>query len=334
VHSTNFAETVTVDARDLARRADPARAGTTHWSDYATGVACVLREHGIPFAGADLLVHGEVPLGSGLSSSAALELAVALALCDLAGVRPPGPQLAALCQQAENQYVGTRCGIMDQFASACGRAGHALLLDCRSLEYRLLPLDAGRKDADGSVTQLVVCNTMVRHQLSGGEYNRRREQCEGGVRVLAAHYPQVETLRDVTQAMLDEAAAVMDPLLWRRCRHVVSENARVAAAAEALLAADLARFGGLMRQSHQSLRDDYEVSCDELDLMVRLAEAVDGVHGARMTGGGFGGCTVNLVQASAIERFCAEVGSAYEAATGHRPEIHVCVAADGAAAWS
>ncbi|MEY4763174.1 MAG: hypothetical protein RLZZ200_3030, partial [Pseudomonadota bacterium] len=207
VHSVNFDDTVDVPSEFLRADVAPRESGVAaHWTDYVTGVIRVLREEGIPFEGANLALLGEVPLGSGLSSSAALELCVALAVCGLAGSSLPGPRLAELCQRAENVHVGTRCGIMDQFISACGRAGHALLLDCRSLDYRLLPL---AQHAGAPRTRLVVCNTMVRHELSGGEYNLRRAQCEAGVRALAAVDPAVKSLRDATMEMLDAAAPMM-----------------------------------------------------------------------------------------------------------------------------
>jgi galactokinase len=322
VRSTNFAETVVAPVPGPGSCA-PARDRAVHWMDYVLGVARALGQQGIALPGADLLIHGEVPLGSGLSSSAALEVALALALSAQAGAPLAPLALAEVCQRAENEYVGTRCGIMDQFASAHGRAGHALSLDCRSLDYELLPLDERG-------VRLVVCNTMVRHQLAGGEYNRRREECELGVRSLARWAPDLHSLRDVSPAVLRSHEAALDPLIHRRCRHVVTENARVLSAAAALRTADLVRFGKLMRESHQSLRDDYEVSCGELDLMVRLAEQGDGVYGARMTGGGFGGCTVNLVRTGAVPQFTASIAERYQQLTGLRPEIFVCEPADGA----
>jgi galactokinase len=289
-----------------------------------------LQQQGVALSGADLLIHGEVPLGAGLSSSAALEVSVGLALSELAGHRFDNVTLAKLCQRAENDYVGMRCGIMDQFACACGRAGHALWIDCRSLEHRLLPLD---KSLAGSASpmQLVICNTMVRHGLASSQYNRRRDECEQGVQALARIIPGVETLRDLSSAVLRTYAAQLDPVIYRRCRHIASENERVNAAAAALGRADLTGFGRLMRESHRSLRDDYEVSCDELDLMVRIAEQIDGVYGARMTGGGFGGCTVNVVRTDAVARFRSLIAQRYAQGTGHAPEIYVCEAADGAA---
>jgi galactokinase len=329
VHSANFAETRELPLPEP--RAAEARSGRgAHWIDYVCGVAWALQEQGIPLQGADMLIHGDVPLGAGLSSSAALEVAAGLALASIAGQPIEGLRLARICQRAENEYVGMRCGIMDQFASVFGRAGHALMLDCRTLEHRLLPLQWRSDDPDQSA-QLVICNTMVRHGLAGSEYNRRREQCELGVRGLSREIPGIEALRDVTSDMLRANRSALDPLIYRRCRHVITENARVVAAAHALGQADLAGFGRLMRESHDSLRDDYEVSCDELDLMVRLAGSIDGVYGARMTGGGFGGCTVNLVRAANVAQFRSRLAEGYARATGHRAEFYVCEAADGAA---
>jgi len=289
-----------------------------------------LQQHGVALVGADLLIHGEVPLGAGLSSSAALEVAVALALSSQAGNTLDRVTLAKIGQRAENDYVGMRCGIMDQFAAACGRAGHALKIDCRSLEHELVPLDQHTAGANAAA-QLVICNTMVRHRLAGGEYNRRREECEQGVRSLQQVLPGIEALRDVTLTQLEQHASILDPVVFRRCRHIITENARVVAAAAALKAGALKAFGRLMRESHQSMRVDYEISCHELDLMVRLAELADGVYGARMTGGGFGGCTVNLVRGDRVLPFRAMIAARYAAATGHTPEIYVCEAAEGAA---
>lgn len=331
VRSTNYAETLTVPLPSAGTAAHRRGEGT-HWVDYVVGVAQVLLAHGIVVGGADLLIHGEVPLGAGLSSSASLEVAVALALSTLAGGPPLDKiTLAKLCQRAENEYVGMRCGVMDQFASVFGRAGHAVLIDCRSLEHRLVPLQAPGVQQKPAA-QIVICNTMVRHHLAGGEYNRRREECEQGARALAQFEPGIATLRDVSKLALLRHEAKLDPTIFRRCRHVVSENQRVLAAAEALSAADLSRFGRLMSESHDSLRDDFAVSCDELDLMVRLAAGIDGVYGARMTGGGFGGCTVNLLRADAVSEFASLIRQRYSQATGHRPEIYVCEAAEGAAA--
>ncbi|MGH9673358.1 MAG: galactokinase [Bryobacteraceae bacterium] len=281
------------------------------WSDYVEGVAVMLERAGFRLEGADLAVDSTVPLGGGLSSSAALEVSSAKAL--LAG-RPCEPlELARICQQAESEFAGMRCGIMDQFAACLGREGHALLLDCRSLEYEALPLP--------EQIALVACNTMVKHELATGEYNRRREECEAAARQLG-----VSHLRD---ARLDQLDDLPDPLR-KRARHVVTENRRALDDAAALRAGVLTVFGRLMNESHASLRDDYEVSCAELDLMVRLAREPDGVSGARMTGGGFGGCVLALVDRGAVEAFTAHVREGYREATGVVPEIHACRAVGGA----
>jgi galactokinase len=328
VHSRNFDEECGAPL-PAATAVGGATRAAAHWMDYVCGVAWALQARGIPLVGADMMIAGNVPLGAGLSSSAALEVATALALASLAGVVPAGLELALACQQAENDYVGMRCGIMDPFVSVHGCAGHALLLDCRSLEHRLVALRA-REGAAGA--QLVVCNSMVRHSLAGSEYNQRRAQCEQGVKSLQRVLPSVTSLRDVTVADLDAHAASLDPLVLRRCRHVVTENVRVQAAAARLDAADLEQFGQLMNESHRSLRDDYAVSCSELDALVRIAGAIEGVLGARMTGGGFGGCTVNLVRESAVEGFRERLVAGYERVTGHVADTWVCAPAEGAGA--
>ncbi|HEU5453702.1 MAG TPA: galactokinase, partial [Terriglobales bacterium] len=294
------------------------------WTDYIFGVAAALGKAGIGVRGANLLVDGKVPIAAGLSSSAALEVSCGLALCALAGVDLAREELAKICQRAENEYVGARCGIMDQFIACTGKKGHAVLLDCRSLEYKYAPLPEG--------VALVLCNTMVKHSIAGGEYNRRREECEEGVRRLARKFPGIRALRDVTAEQLKRYAGELPAVVARRCRHVVTENGRVVRAAQALAAGDLGEFGELMYASHASLRDDYEVSSPELDLMVELARQQPGVIGARMTGGGFGGCTVNLVQASEAAEFRARVAAAYQQKTGVRPDIYITQAADGARA--
>jgi galactokinase len=296
-----------------------------HWSDFIRGVAAVLRNAGHELAGANLVIHGEVPLGAGLSSSASLEVATALALAAISGAHVPRLEMAKLCQKAEHEYVGTLCGIMDQFIAVFGAAGHALMLDCRSLEYQLLALPQD--------VRLVLCNSMVRHELASGEYNHRRADCEEGVKVLQAHLPGIRALRDVGVADLETWKEVLPARVYRRCRHIVTENQRVLEAAEALQRGDTGQFGDLMYQSHASLRDDYEVSCKELDLLVEIASSYPGVFGARMTGGGFGGCTVNLVGADASPSFQEHVARAYREATGINPEIYVCEPAQGAEAW-
>jgi galactokinase len=325
IHSENYSEQIEFDLDHLPT----AHAG--HWRDYAIGVAIMLVRSGKKLTGANLLIDGDVPQGAGLSSSASLEVAVGYALLDLGDSTPDysatehplidRTELALLCQQAENEFVGARCGIMDQFVVSHGQRGNALLLDCRSLEYRLLPLPEG--------TSLAICNTMVKHSIAKGEYNQRRAECEAGVRALSKYLPNVRALRDVTLADLKKYGRDLSDVVLRRCRHVVSENLRVQEAAEALDRRDLPAFGKLMLESHRSLRDDFEVSSAELDIMVELAEKAEGVYGSRMTGGGFGGCTITLVKAESVEAFRQIVPQGYERATGRKPEIYICTAADG-----
>jgi galactokinase len=314
IYSENYAEQVEFDLDNLP----PTRA--SHWSDYALGVAEMVVHSGVRLRGANLLVSGDVPQGAGLSSSASIEVAVGFTLLDLVGEPIDLTQLALLAQRAENEFVGAKCGIMDQFVSTHGKLDQALLLDCRSLDYRLLPL-AG--------VPLVISNTMVKHSLSQGEYNERRAECEEGVRKLAQHLPTAKALRDVTLDDLDVYGHELSDKVLRRCRHVITENTRCLQAADALDAGDLPAFGALMRQSHTSLRDDFEVSCAELDLMVELGEQVDGVYGTRMTGGGFGGCTITLMKSECVPAFQTSVSAGYEKVTGRIPEIYVCSAADG-----
>jgi len=315
IASENFSEELQFDLDD------PNPLPRKHWSDYPRGVAVIFEKTGHHLKGANLLICGEVPLGSGLSSSAAIEVATALALLGNSGIEIGQVALARMCQRAENEFVGMRCGIMDQFISLCGHAGQALMLDCRSLEYRLLPLP--------EEARLVICNTMVKHELASGEYNKRRADCEAGVRYLSRRLPHIKALRDLNSQELDQYGQELDETVMRRARHVVSEDERVQQAAEALASGDLKAFGQLMEQSHRSLRCDFEVSCAELDTMVELARKVEGVYGARMTGGGFGGCTINLVKASQVARFKDIVAQGYRQATGLTPQIFVLVAAEG-----
>ena len=316
IHSENFAEEIEVDLDDqnLARRG--------HWSDYPVGVAVMLERAGHRRHGARLHVRSEVPIGSGLSSSAAIEVATACALVANSGLKIDTRELALLCQKAENEFVGARVGIMDQFVSLFGQAQKALLLDCRSLEFELLPLPDN--------VRLIICNTMVKHELASSAYNERRAQCEAGVKHLAKFVPNVVALRDVTIGQLEQFGRDLPEVVYRRCRHVITENVRVMSAARALKDGDLREFGRLMAESHQSLRDDYEVSSKELDLMVELAREVEGVYGARMTGGGFGGCTVNLVNDEHVQPFRENVAPEYERITGLDPEIYICKASKGA----
>ena len=293
------------------------------WIDYVEGVGRVLERRGARLRGADLVLESDVPEGAGLSSSASLEVATGLALLSVAGCRLPADELALSGQAAEHEYVGTQCGIMDQLVAVRGRAGHALLIDCRSLEARPIPLDLGP-------ACLVVLDSGVKHELAASEYNRRRGECAQAVELLRATHPGLRSLRDLVPGDLASATAALPDALARRCRHVVTENARTVRAADVLAAGDLAAFGALMAASHRSLRDDYEVSCPELDALVDAASAQPGVLGARMTGGGFGGCTVNLVENPALDRALDAVRRTFARRFQREPRAFVCRAAAGA----
>jgi galactokinase len=318
VYSENFDEACDVDLDSIR----PGKSG--HWSDYVRGVAGVLESSGYKLRGADLAIASEVPLGSGLSSSAALEVSTAWALLSNSEINVDRNAIPQICQQAEHLYPETKCGIMDQFISCHGRAGHALMLDCRSLDFQLLPLP-------GDV-RLMVCNTMVRHEHASGGYNTRQGECQEGLRALQQALPEIRALRDVTIDELEQHRSRLSPLIYKRIRHVVTENERVKMAASALQAADMAKLGELMADSHRSLRDDYEVSTPELDLMVELARDQKDVYGARMTGGGFGGCTINLVHSARAGEVQQRLEQNYEAKTGLSPTIIICEASDGAGA--
>jgi galactokinase len=295
---------------------------TRQWCDYVIGVARVLQQRGHSLPGANLLVHGDVPIGAGLSSSAAIEVASALAITGVGRIAISLPEIAKLCRQAENEFVGARVGIMDQFVSCMAKKDQALLLDCRSLDFQLVPIPLG--------IRLVACNTMVKHDLATGAYNTRREECEQGTRYFAGKNPEIRALRDISVEMLERYANGLPPVIRKRCKHVVRENQRTIDLSHALSAGDWPRVGQLMRESHHSLRDLYEVSCRELDIMVDAAEGLPGFVGGRMTGGGFGGCTINLVREKNAEGFAAKVAERYRKATGIVPQTYLCAAGDGA----
>ena len=316
VYSENYGEERRFEAAAL-----PAKAGK-HWTDYPLGVISILAGEGHRIPGFSLSLWGDVPLGSGLSSSASVEVATALAVTGLIGVSYPGPVLARLCQRAENEFVGANCGIMDQFISANGAKDHALLLDCRDLSFLLAPIP--------NHVALVIANTMVKHAISGGEYTSRRAEVEAACAVIASHRPGVTFLRDATVEDLEKWGSEMTPNSLKRARHVITENTRTVAAAEALIAGDLATLGRLMAEAHWSYSKDFEASCDEADAMVELAQDLPGLIGARLTGGGFGGCTINLVEQSDAAQFVESLGSRYAAKTGIVPQIHICQASGGA----
>jgi galactokinase len=315
IYSENFDELIEANIEDLQPKA------TGKWADYPLGVAWSLHQAGYQINGANLAILGEVPLGAGLSSSAAIEVSSGYALLDSAGISVDLTKLALLCQRAENEFVGARCGIMDQFVSCHGRAGSALLLDCRSLDFQLLQIP--------SKLQLVICNTMVQHKLGTGEYNVRRSQCEEGVRELSKNLPGIHALRDVSLQDLEDNRTLLSETVYKRCRHVITENARTNALAQAMQTGKTELLSQLMADSHRSLRDDFEVSCHELDVIVDLATQQKGVYGARMTGGGFGGCTINLVNSADTNEFRSRVSAGYEAATGYHPNIYICEPSQG-----
>jgi galactokinase len=294
------------------------------WTNYVMGTAWALQELGIPLRGFDGIISGNVPRASGLSSSAALEVATAtafLAASDQSGALD-GVKIALAAQRAENKFVGVNCGIMDQYISVLGQEGQALLIDCRSLEYQLIPVP---KEA-----ALVIGNTKASRSLASSAYNERRRQCEEGVAILQTVLPDVRALRDVTSAQLEEHKGLLSETVYRRCRHVVGENERVLQTVEALKAGDLKTMGELMNASHSSLRDDYEVSSAALDAMVNAMRSVNGVYGARLTGAGFGGCAVALVQPGREQAVVDAIYEKYPKAANIWPEVYISQAGPGA----
>ncbi len=294
-------------------RPDP----NTHWANYVRGVFGALEQRGHRLSGMDLAYAGDVPVGAGLSSSAAVEMAAAVAANDLSALGLPALDLARVGQQAEHEYAGTHCGLMDQLISAVGQAGHAMLIDCRHLTWDAVPLP--------SEAAVLVLDTGKRRGLADSAYNERRAQCEEGARRLG-----VAALRDVSVREFEARARELSPLIRKRCRHVVYENDRALGAAKALRRGDLAAFGRLMNESHTSLRDLYEVSSEELDLMAALAQSQPGCWGARMTGAGFGGCAVAVVEVSEVGTVARTVAELYERQTRRSPALYVCQAAAGA----
>jgi galactokinase len=316
MYSENYQEERTFEAANL-----PAKAGK-HWTDYPLGVLAILAGEGHTIPAFSLSLWGDVPVGSGLSSSAALEVVTALAVLSLIGASYPGPVLARLCQRVENEFVGANCGIMDQFISANGKENHSLLLDCRDLSFKLAPIPED--------VALIIANTMVKHSVLGGDYPTRRRESEAACAVIASHRPGVPFLRDATLEDLEKWGHEMEPKSLMRARHVISENLRTVAAEEALERGDLKELGRLMAEAHKSYSGDFEGSCVEADAMVALAQDLPGLIGARLTGGGFGGCTINLVERSHAAEFAKELGRRYTAQFGIEPQIHICHASGGA----
>jgi galactokinase len=294
-----------------------------HWSGYVIGVVWSLRQAGIEVPAAALTITGNVPLGAGLSSSASLEIATGTALLALGGNSISGARLARLCQIAENDYMGAPVGIMDQFVSANGKEGNALILDTRALTFDLAPIP--------SHLRLIIANSMVKHSLSdGGAYASRRREVEEGAASIAAYKPGATQLRDATLSDLEACRDKMSPEAYKRSKHVISDSQRVLDGAEMLRMGDIEGFGKILNDAHRSYRDDFEASCKECDILQVIGQAQPGCYGSRLTGGGFGGCVVSVVEAEASDAFVAAVKAEYMAQTGIHPEVYVCATADGA----
>lgn len=285
------------------------------WTDYVLGVVDQIWKRGIPPVGFHLDFGGNLPIGAGMSSSAALTGGTAFCLNELLQLGLSRPELARIAQAAEHHFVGIRSGILDQYASLNGLEGHAILLDCRSLEVRPLPFPS-------ETISIVLVDTTIRRELVASEYNARRAQCESAVAMLSAYYP-VQSLRDVSLDMIDRHALELDPVTYRRARYVIKENERTLEAADALSNHDMPLFGKLMLESHRGLQHEYNVSCPELDLLVELALPLPGLIGTRMMGGGFGGCTINLVYNEAVDGFCSRIQESYLQERGLNPNIHI-----------
>jgi galactokinase len=292
------------------------------WSDYPVGVLRMLQDRGIEPPPFDLFLGGDVPLNSGLSSSASVEVASAVAMLAHSGVTLSAKKIALLCQRAENDYVHSPCGIMDQFVVTAGHSGHAMLLDTRALTYDLLPLFPG--------THIVVCNSMVKHSIASGEYGVRRREVEEGQAAIRAAFPQIEMLRDATLSDLEACRDKMSPESFKRCRHIISDNGRALTARDVMTSGDAIQFGQLLLSAHASQRDDFACSCDEIDFLVDTAATLEGCFGARMTGGGFGGCTVNLVKDENAESFTTELKERYLDRFNIAAETFIAEPVDGA----
>jgi galactokinase len=319
-YSANYKEEVSFEIASLVR--EPGG----HWSDYPVGVLWSILQEGVAVGGFNMTLAGDVPLGAGLSSSASVEVATAMAVLSHADVTLPLAKVATLCRRAENEFVGAKSGIMDQFVVAGGVAGRVMMLDCRSLEYELLPLP--------EEVRVVICNSMVRHQVATGEYGDRSDEVAAGQDALRRERPGIELLRDATLADLEACRGRMSAASFARCRHVITENGRVLAAREALLAGDMKGFGRLMVEAHASMRDDFAASCAEIDTLVEIAVRQAGCFGARITGGGFGGCTVNIVSVERAEEFVEAVRREYGAKTGIEAQCFVSAPSDGALAMA
>jgi galactokinase len=288
-------------------------------AEYIKGVAWALQQDGQDLRGCDAAISGNIPLGGGLSSSASLELALSYALLDCSGIQLERRRLALLCQRAESEFAGAQCGIMDQYAIALGAKGRAMMLDCRTLDFERVEIPRELR--------FLIVHSGVSHQVSTGSYNSRRDECEDALSRLRAATPGLEDLSRLTMEQLEAGRSYLTDVLYRRCRHVVTENQRVREAFEALKTSDLELLGSLIHRSHASLRDDFEVSCRELDQLAAVATACEGVLGSRMMGAGFGGCTISVVESNAAEQAAAQIGNDYARLTGRQPWMHIAAPA-------
>ena len=322
IRAKDLQESVRVRLDELGKKTDASGAALPGWALYPIGVAWVLQNHGLKVSGCEAVFTSTVPIGAGLSSSAAVEVGFAVMWEALGGWKLDRITLAQNAQEAEVKYAGVNCGLMDQFAEANGVENHALLFDTRSLEWKPVKLPAG--------TRIVIANSEVHHNLASSEYNTRHNECNQAVAILKETYPAIKALRDVSPEQLEAVKTKMPENVYKRARHVVNEYVRVMKAVECLDKNDSQGFGRIMYETHASLRDDYEVSCRETDILVEIAATIPGCLGARITGGGFGGCTVNLVKEKAVEAFIAALKAEYLARTGIDAEIFPCKAAEGA----
>jgi galactokinase len=325
-HSTivaaDFSQEATFAPESIPAKTGTDRAPLAEWARYPAGVAWALSEAGLAVPAMDAVFASNVPRGAGLSSSASVEMVFAIAWQTLGGWSLPPMQIALLGQRAENKYVGVNCGIMDQFASACGVADRLLLLDCRSLEWQTLPIPEN--------VAIVIADTSVRRKLTSSGYNERRQACEDAVKILSKDLPGIKALRDVSVEDFNRLCGQLPPVVEKRARHVVEEVERSRRAIPLLEQGHIREFGRIMNECHASLRDLYEVSIPELNAMAEIAQGLPGCHGARLTGAGFGGCTVNLVEKSAVEDFASKLASRYKTQTGLKSEIYICHASSGA----
>ena len=322
LEAADFGEKAVFSLQTLSIKTQPDGSALPEWACYPAGMMWALSEAKLATPAMNAIFSSDIPRGSGLSSSASVEMAFGIAWQKLGGWKISAMEMALLGQKAENKYVGVNCGIMDQFASACGETDRLLYLDCRSLQWQTVPLSQD--------LSIVVADTTVRRKLTTGEYNNRRDACETAVKILKADLPEIKALRDVSVADFNRLSAKLPEEVEKRARHIVEEIERSRQAVPLLESGNFARFGQLMNECHTSLRDLYEVSCPELDVMARVAQSLPGCYGARLTGAGFGGCTVNLVAREQAPAFAQALAQAYQAECGLHPEIYICRASAGA----